>query len=151
MKTYRYASESLLDAPLEVVFEFFSNAENLGRLSPASLQFEILTPLPISMKTGVLIDYRLKVRGVPLRWRTEITVWDPMKRFVDRQMSGPYRKWVHEHRFQAEGNRTRMWDSVEYALPGGFLAPLFHFAFVRREVERIFEFRDRAIREWLGK
>ena len=147
MKSYTLTCETLIDAPLDKVFEFFSSAENLELLTPKTLQFKILTPLPIKMEAGTLIDYKLKIRGVPVRWKTEITVWEPGKRFVDTQLKGPYRKWVHEHRFQAEGNQTRMWDSVEYALPGGPFAPIVHALFVRREVEQIFKHREMALRD----
>ncbi len=150
MKAFRYSSEVLLDAPLADVFEFFSKAENLEKLSPTSLRFEILTPLPIVMKTGCLIDYRLRIHRIPVRWRTEISVWEPGVRFVDRQLSGPYTKWVHEHKFKAEGNKTRMWDSVDYALPFGPIGLIAHALFVRKEIEGIFRYRAEAIDKWLA-
>ncbi len=146
MRTYTLSAETLLDAPIEKVFDFFSRAENLERITPPFLHFQIITPLPIEMRQGLLIDYKLKLRGVPMKWQTEITVWEPNVRFVDSQLKGPYRKWVHEHRFLAEGTQTRMWDQIEYALPGGPLGSLVHALFVRREVEGIFDYRAEALR-----
>jgi ligand-binding SRPBCC domain-containing protein len=145
MATYELRTETTLQAPLGSVFDFFSRAENLERLTPASLRFQILTPLPIEMRVGATIEYRLRLFGVPFRWVSEITVWEPGGRFVDVQRRGPYRKWVHEHRFEAEGDATRMWDVVQYEVPGGFLAPLVHALFVRRQVEAIFRYRSRAV------
>lgn len=150
MKEYRLETETLVDAPIDEVFAFFSDAQNLERLTPASLRFQILTPLPIEMREGALIEYRLRIRGVPVYWQTEIACWEPGKRFVDRQLKGPYRKWVHEHRFEPAGDQTRMFDRVDYALPGGPLAPIAHALFVRKEVERIFQFRTEAIAQAFG-
>jgi len=147
MATYRLEEETLIDAPLDRVFDFFSRAENLEKVTPSSLQFKILTKLPIEMKVGTLIDYRLKIRGVPVKWRTEITAWEPQSRFIDSQLKGPYKKWVHEHRFKAEGNKTRMWDTVEYALPFGPLGTIAHWLFVKKEVSQIFGFRADALRQ----
>lgn len=147
MPIHRYQEETVIDAPLDQVFGFFADAANLQKLTPASLQFKILTPLPIEMRPGTLIDYRLKLRGIPMQWRTEITVWEPGVRFVDSQIKGPYRQWIHEHRFQAEGDKTRMWDTVDYELPRLPLAELAHKLFVRSEVRRIFAFRGEAMRQ----
>lgn len=151
MKIHQITEETLLDAPLEEVFEFFSKAENLAKLTPSTLGFHILTPLPIDMKKGTLIDYNLKIRGVPVTWRTEITVWEPNVRFVDSQLKGPYAQWIHEHRFAAEGNQTRMWDKVDYALPFGILGEIAHAIYVKREVEGIFAFRQKAMRQWIAE
>jgi ligand-binding SRPBCC domain-containing protein len=145
MATYEFRAETTLQAPIGQVFDFFSRAENLERLTPASLRFQILTPLPIEMRVGAKIEYRLRLFGVPFRWMSEITVWEPGRRFVDVQRKGPYRKWVHEHLFEADGEATRMWDIVQYELPGGFLAPVVHALFVRRQVERIFGYRSRVV------
>ena len=147
MTTYRLAEETLIDAPLDRVFDFFSRAENLEKLTPSSLQFKILTKLPIEMKVGTLIDYKLKIRGVPVNWQTEITAWEPNVLFIDCQLKGPYKKWIHEHRFKAEGNKTRMWDTVEYALPFGPLGAIAHWLFVKKEVSGIFGYRAAALRQ----
>lgn len=143
--------ETTIPAPLAEVFAFFSEAENLQKLTPASLQFQILTPLPIEMKPGAIIDYRLKLMGVPFKWQTEITVWEPGKRFVDVQRKGPYLLWEHEHEFTASGESTLMVDRLRYATPGGPVEPLVTALFVRRRVEAIFSYRDRAIRQYFGQ
>jgi ligand-binding SRPBCC domain-containing protein len=95
-----------LAAPLSEVFPFFADAYNLERITPSFLSFKVLTPAPIEMRPGTLIDYRLRVRGAPLRWRSEITAWEPPYRFVDEQRRGPYRAWIHEHRFEERDGRT---------------------------------------------
>jgi ligand-binding SRPBCC domain-containing protein len=132
-------------APLERVFEFFSLAENLQRLTPDDLSFTILTPPPIEMRVGTRIDYRIRLGPWPLAWRTRIEAWEPGVRFVDAQLAGPYASWWHEHRFAADGGATRMEDTVYYAPPFGPLGSLAHALFVRRKLRRIFEFRERAI------
>lgn len=142
---HRLQTQTYVPAPLEEVFDFFSRAENLERITPPELGFVILTPLPIEMKPGALIDYRLKLNGVPLRWLSEITVWEPNVRFVDVQQRGPYKKWVHEHRFEKAPGGTKMTDSLEYALPFGLLGILVHRLFVRKKVERIFSHRAESL------
>lgn len=129
----------------EEAFAFFSDAHNLERITPRFLKFRVLTPAPIELREGVVIDYALRVRGVPLRWRSEITVWDPPHRFVDRQVRGPYRRWVHEHRFVSlDGGGTLVEDRVEYTVPGGRLV---HALFVKRDVQAIFAYRTAVLRE----
>lgn len=145
VKVYRYQEETLVDAPLAEVFDFFSRAENLQRLTPEILRFEILTPMPIEMRAGTLIDYKLRLHGIPMTWRTEITVWEPGVRFVDSQIKGPYRQWIHEHRFQAKGDQTRMWDTVDYALPSVPFAGLVQKLFVEKRVEEIFRYRQQTM------
>lgn len=132
------------------MFDFFSRAENLEKLTPPSLRFQILTPLPIDMHAGAVIDYRLALYGVPFKWKTEITAWEPGRRFIDVQRRGPYRKWEHEHVFEADGDSTRMRDTVVYAIPGWILAPIVHRAFIRKQVEAIFEYRGEAVRREFG-
>jgi len=138
-----------LARPLDEVFAFFADAGNLERITPPELRFRILTPLPIEMRSGARIDYRLSLYGVPFRWRTEIAVWEPPHCFVDVQLSGPYREWVHTHRFVADGEGTRMEDEVRYVLPLGRLG-LAGLPLVRRQLDRIFDFREARIRELLG-
>jgi ligand-binding SRPBCC domain-containing protein len=132
------AEQRLPGAPAEV-FPFFADAGNLERITPPWLRFRIVTPQPIEMRPGALIDYRLRLRGVPIRWRTEITVWEPPDRFVDEQVRGPYRWWSHEHRFvEADDGGTLATDAVDYGLRGGALV---NRLLVQRELERIFAFR----------
>lgn len=139
--------EQWFPRPLDEVFPFFADAGNLADITPPWLNFRILTPLPIDMRAGALIDYRIRLWGVPVRWRTEITDWEPPLRFVDRQIRGPYRTWIHEHRFSERDGGTAMVDEVRYAAPFGALSePLF----VRPQVERIFEYRARVMRERFG-
>jgi len=131
----------------EEVFEFFADARNLAILTPPWLRFEILTPTPISMGVGTLIDYRIGVHGIPIRWRTEIAEWEPPRRFVDVQLRGPYRLWHHTHRFEESEGGTRCLDRVRYWPRGG---GLIDWLFVRRDVQRIFEYRKDRMRELFG-
>lgn len=133
--------------PLDQVFPFFSDAHNLDRITPPWLRFRVLTPRPIRMGKGATIDYELRVRGVPIRWTSEITAWEPPHRFVDEQVRGPYRKWVHEHLFATKEGGTEIVDEVTYAAPGGILEPLLHGLFVKRDLARIFSFRGRMMTE----
>lgn len=137
--------EQFLPRPRDEVFAFFADAGNLDAITPPWLNFRILTPLPIEMRPGALIDYRLRVRGVPVFWRTEIAEWTPPFRFVDRQVKGPYRHWVHTHRFEERDGGTWILDRVEYAVPGWFLAPAIHRLMVRPDLEKIFAHRKRVI------
>ncbi len=151
MKTYVLEQEQHVPRPRAEVFAFFSDAANLERITPAFLRFQIETPLPIEMRAGALIDYRLHLYGVPLRWRTRIEAWEPGRGFTDVQLSGPYRSWVHRHDFEDAPGGTRMRDRVEYALPLGPLGAIAHALLVRRSVERIFAHRRQVIEELLGK
>lgn len=147
MKTYTFKTETLLNRPIQEVFPFFADAENLDAVTPPWLKFEILTPSPIEMRVGTIVDYRLRLHGIPIRWRSEITEWDPPHKFTDVQIKGPYRFWQHEHFFNSEGNQTRMIDRVEYAIPGWIFAPLVHSLFIRRDLEKIFKYRERRFLE----
>ncbi len=135
-------SEVELSAPPAQVFPFFADARNLDAITPAFLRFRVLTPGPIQMRVGTRIDYSLRVHGFPIRWTSEITVWDPPTRFVDVQIRGPYRRWHHLHRFEGLGTCTRVIDEVEYACPGGRLV---HELFVKRDLVRIFEYRQAVL------
>jgi ligand-binding SRPBCC domain-containing protein len=138
-------SELWLPRPLEEVFAFFADAQNLEQITPRLLQFSIVTPTPIPMCEGVLIDYRLKIRGFPMRWRTRLAEWDPPHRFADEQLKGPYVRWYHRHRFVERNGGTDVLDEVEILPPGGPLAPLVFRLFVRSDVERIFRYRAQAL------
>jgi ligand-binding SRPBCC domain-containing protein len=128
--------------PIDRVFAFFSDAGNLEALTPPWLRFRIVTPSPIVMRVGTLIDYRLSIRGVPVRWQSEITAWDPPRRFVDEQRKGPYRFWIHEHAFAERDGGTDVLDEVRYVVPGGRLVDRF---LVRGDVTKIFEYRARTL------
>ena len=150
LKIYELRRQVFIPAPVEDVFSFFSDAENLNGITPPWLNFKILTPLPIRMEKNTLIDYSLKLLGLSLTWKTEITVWEPPDRFVDRQIKGPYRVWEHTHLFAKNGGATQMTDVVRYAVPGFVLSPLVHFLFVRPRLEKIFSFREESILEYFG-
>lgn len=136
-----------IERPREEVFAFFADAGNLERITPPELNFQILTPQPIDIGRGTLIDYQLKLRGIPLTWKTEITEWDPPHSFVDTALKSPYRQWIHRHRFSTGARgETVMEDIVRYRLPLEPLGDLAHF-YVRRELAYIFDYRRRAIEE----
>jgi ligand-binding SRPBCC domain-containing protein len=139
-----------LPAAIDEVFAFFSDAHNLDVLTPPWLHFRILTPRPIPMRLGTLIDYRLRWRGLPLSWRTQISTWEPPYRFVDQQVRGPYRQWVHQHTFEEHDGGTLMHDSIAYAVPGWLLEPLLSRLIVARDVERIFAYRRARMQELFG-
>ncbi len=144
MRTHVYESELVLPRARGEVFPFFADAHNLERITPPFLRFRVRTPRPIEMKEGTLIDYSLRLRGLPLRWRTRIGAWEPGSRFVDEQVRGPYRRWVHTHTFEDHPGGTLCRDRVEYAFLGDRLV---HSWLVRREVERIFAYRAEALRK----
>jgi ligand-binding SRPBCC domain-containing protein len=146
MKTFEYRSSEWLAKPLDEVFPFFAEARNLEQLTPPWLRFEILTPEPIPMAVGTLIDYRIRWRGLPMRWRSEIAAWEPPHRFVDRQLRGPYRLWHHEHLFREHDGGTLVEDVVRYGVWGG---ALIERLFVRRDVEAIFAYRRSRLQELL--
>lgn len=147
----RHHLNTELDVPVPIdrVFQFFSAAENLQRITPPELGFEILTPLPVVIRAGSLIDYRIRLFGLPMRWRSEITVWEPPRRFVDVQVKGPYKEWVHTHTFGASRDgRTRISDHVQYQLPltpfGDVALPL-----IALQLRRIFAYREEVTRRLL--
>lgn len=151
MKEYRLVREQLIPASLETVFRFFADAANLDFLTPPWLHFQIKTPLPIVMQTGTLIDYTIRWRLVPVRWRTEILDWSPPMKFVDQQISGPYKLWHHTHTFQENASGTLMTDTVRYALPLGWLGRLSHSVLVHRDLQAIFDYRYQKIAERFGQ
>ncbi|MEZ5308245.1 MAG: SRPBCC family protein [Pyrinomonadaceae bacterium] len=139
----------IVNSPIEETFEFFSDAGNLEKITPPELEFNIITPLPIAIETGTLIDYKLYLWNIPITWRTEISEWEPPHRFVDRALRSPYKQWIHLHRFTSlEDGRTEMEDYVRYRLPIEPFGDVMHW-FVRGELERIFDFRSDAVRRIL--
>ena len=144
MTIREFQAELWLPLPPAELFRFFGDAANLDAITPPWLHFQVVTPPPIVMREGALIDYRLRVHGLPLRWRTRISAWQPPHRFVDEQLRGPYRQWIHEHTFEARGGGTLARDLVRYAVP---LDWLLHHWFVRPDIERIFQFRSASLRK----
>jgi ligand-binding SRPBCC domain-containing protein len=147
MKVYRLDRELWVPHAVPEVFEFFAKAENLERITPPWLRFRILTPPPVQMRPGTLIAYALRVRGVPLRWVSEIEEWEPPHRFVDRQVEGPYKVWRHTHRFSSVNGGCSIADTVEYALPFGIMGRFAHRLQVARDISRIFDYRELRVRE----
>ena len=145
MSVHTLRHEQLVPRPLQEVFEFFSDAGNLEKITPHWLRFRILTPGEIEIRPGTLLDYRLKWHGFPVAWRTEIEMWDPPRASSDVQIRGPYKLWHHTHTFTAEAGGTRMVDVVTYQLPLGILGAMAHRLGVRRDLEQVFDYRERAI------
>jgi ligand-binding SRPBCC domain-containing protein len=142
MTIHIFTDELWLPRPLAVVFPFFADAYNLETLTPPWVNFKILTPKPIAMHAGAKIDYRIRIHGIPVRWRTEIMVWEPPHRFKDVQLRGPYRQWIHTHEFTEQDGGTLCRDRVEYAVWGGHLI---NRLMVRRDVEKIFGYRRETL------
>ena len=144
MRVREFQCELWLPLPPEELFPFFADAGNLDAITPPWLHFRIVTPRPIEMRAGALIDYKLRVRGMPLRWRTLIREWNPSHSFVDEQIRGPYRQWVHRHTFEPKDGGTLARDIVHYAVPFDFIA---HRLLVRPDIEKIFAYRQEALRK----
>ena len=142
VKEYILQTELWLPRPRDVVFAFFADARNLEALTPPWVKLAVLTPGIVEMGCGTLIDYRIRVHGMPIRWRTEIVEWQPPRHFVDRQLHGPYTLWHHTHTFEERDGGTLCLDQVRYCPRGGALV---HWLFVRRDVERIFKFRQQRL------
>lgn len=150
MNVHRLEREQRLQRPIDDVFAFYSQACNLEALTPSWLSFEVRTPEPIRMQAGSVIEYRLRVHGIPLRWVSRIEEWAPGEGFVDRQLHGPYSLWHHRHQFTPAGDATIVRDVVDYALPLGVLGEIAHALVVRRDLRRIFDFRQEAVQRLLA-
>ncbi len=150
MKTYLLRREQWVPRPVEVVFAYFAEAQNLESVTPPWLAFRILTPLPIVMQAGTRITYRIRLHGCPIRWVTEIENWEPPTQFVDIQLRGPYRFWHHTHRFEAVDGGTRISDTVQYALPLGPLGRLANRWFVQADLAAVFDYRAEQVASLFG-
>jgi ligand-binding SRPBCC domain-containing protein len=143
MKTYQLKTELWLPQPRAEIFQFFADPANLERLTPRWLRFEIISEDAQPVTEGARLDYRLRIRGVPIKWQSEITIWNPPRRFVDRQAKGPYKSWVHEHTFLEHGGGTLVNDNVQYSVFGGALV---NRIFVAPDLDRVFKYRHRTLK-----
>lgn len=154
MPEHRLISDFVIPLPLDRVFAFFADAANLERITPPWLNFSIITPMPISLAKGGLIDYQIRLHGIPIRWRTRIADWNPPHSFVDEQLKGPYALWHHTHEFfpvpDHLGGGTRMIDTVRYRVPFGPLGEIARKLFVTRDLERIFAYRRDNLAALMG-
>ena len=140
----------IIERPQAEVFDFFADAGNLEKITPPELNFHITTPQPIDIKKGALIEYQLKLRGIPIKWKTEITQWNPPRDFVDTALKSPYKQWIHLHTFSEGANgETIMQDRVRYRLPFEPLGDLAHW-YVKRELKYIFDYRYKVIEKIFG-
>ena len=149
---YHLTTSIWLPRPRDEVFAFFADAHNLEQITPAFLRFVVLTRAPIAMRAGALIDYRLRLHGVPLTWKTEITTWEPPRYFVDTQRRGPYAEWVHQHTFEEQDGGTLVHDHVRYRLRGpSFATRIVNACLVAPDTRRIFEYRHIALEQAFGR
>ncbi len=148
---YILKASQLVPVQRDEVFEFFARPENLGRITPDWLSFRILTPSPVLMRSGAILDYRIGLSGLPTRWRSIISSYEPPHRFVDEQLLGPYDYWHHTHEFESVAGGTLLLDRVVYAPPLGPLGRLAHALMIRRQLERIFTHRHEIIAEKFGR
>lgn len=144
MRVRNFLSQLWLPQSRDNVFAFFSDAQNLDLITPPWLHFRTLTPASCEMRLDTILDHRLRIHGFPLRWRSKITVWDPPSRFADEQVRGPYWLWIHEHHFEEQNGGTLVHDHVRYAVLFDFLI---HRLFIRPDIERIFAYREKKLRE----
>ena len=140
MKYYELDVEQFIDQPVEKVFEFFSRPENLEEITPPRLGFTIMTPSPIPMEKGSLIDYTIRILGFPVHWRTLITSFDPPHGFVDEQINGPYMLWHHRHSFKDKNGGTMIRDTVRYAVPLGIIGRFLNLIWIRKDLKDIFAY-----------
>ena len=152
MRIHTLQREQELPGTPAEVFDLFADARNLEAITPPLLRFEVITPGEVTMRVGTLIQYRLHFHGVPVSWLTSIQAWDPPHRFVDQQVRGPFALWHHTHElFPSGDDGTRMRDTVRYAIGFGALGELAHRAFVRRDLETIFDVRRERVLEMLRR
>lgn len=148
MKVYSLTRSQIIKKPLREVFDFFKQPENLSEITPKSLGFKILTPLPLKMREGMIIDYTVKPMIVRIHWRTMITTYEPPYKFIDEQMLGPYTFWHHTHIFEEVDGGTKTTDEVKYVLPFGWLGRVVHALFIRKQLNSIFDYRTIVIERY---
>ena len=145
MKTYEIHTTQVINRPIEEVFAFFSKPENLAVITPEKLGFKILTPTPIEMNKGRLIDYLIHLMGIPVHWRTIITDYDPPHMFIDQQLKGPYSLWHHTHTFKKIKNGGEIKDHIIYSIPFGWIGQLLHKFWIKKDLNNIFSHRKKVI------
>ena len=145
MRIYELNKTQFINQPIDVVFDFFSKPENLALITPLKLAFKILTPTPITINRGTLIDYTISFMRLPVHWRTLITKYNPPYEFVDEQIKGPYFFWHHTHTFKAVNGGSEIKDKVRYSIPMGYLGQLIHKIWIKKYLEKIFEYRKKVI------
>lgn len=151
MAEYILERKQIIDAPIEQLFDFFADAKNLEVLTPPELNFKIITPDPITIQKGTIIDYQLRLRGFPITWKTEITQWNPPHDFIDTALRSPYKQWIHLHKFSVgDDDKTLMEDIVRYRLPLEPLGDIAHF-YVKSELNYIFEYRRKTVEKLFAK
>ncbi|MFL5728633.1 MAG: SRPBCC family protein [Cytophagaceae bacterium] len=144
MQTRTLERTTIIPRPAAEVFDFFCRAENLNKITPPDLSFKIIGPTSIEMKKGALIEYKIRIFGIPFRWQTLISEWNPPHSFTDTQLKGPYVKWVHVHNFREESGKTIMHDKVEYRSKGWILEPVLEAMIVKRKLKKIFDYRQKS-------
>ena len=145
MKIYSLKYKQIIKKDINEVFAFFSNPENLKKITPEKLNFKILTPSPIVMKNGQLIDYTIKIFGIKIRWTTLITEYIPNKMFIDQQLSGPYSMWHHKHEFNIIDSGVEVIDTIHYVVPFRFLGRIVNYLFIKNDLNQIFSYRCEVI------
>jgi len=141
----------MVSADLDKVFDFFSKPENLAAMTPGWLDFQILTPSPVPMREGGIIDYQIGLGPVPARWRSMITTYQPGRLFIDEQLDGPYSFWHHTHRFEEKSSGTLLTDEVRYQMPYGVLGRITHFLVIKAQLRKIFAHRHKFIARKFGE
>ena len=147
MKEYTLEVKQFIQLPISEVFDFFSNPNNLELITPNNLKFTIKTESPIVMRLGLTIDYSLRIRGFPVKWTSLISEYNPPYNFIDEQVIGPYSKWHHEHKFIEKDKGTEIIDKIKYSLPFGYIGQLVHILFVKRDLEKKFNYRKKIINQ----
>jgi len=147
MKYYTLTTSQSFPLKLDEVFSFFSRPENLGRITPPNLNFKIIKETPISMKEGEIIDYKISISLIPLRWKTLISEYNPPYKFVDEQIQGPYSLWIHSHDFEYKDGLTIVTDTVKYKPPFYFIGDIINKIYIKNMLNQIFEYRFYKIAE----
>ena len=143
-------SYQFIPHPINRVFGFFSKPENLEKITPNTLHFKILADLPIDMKVDQEIDYKIRIRGIPMRWRSKILSYDPPNSFIDEQIKGPYALWHHTHNFIEKDGGTYIHDIVKYKIPYGFIGRFLNKVWISKDLNSIFSYRKHEIAKFFN-